>query len=34
MTGSELDGYLRQVVTTGPLQEAGPDTMSPHDIMR
>ena len=34
LTGGELDEYVRQVVTTGPLQEAGPETVPPKDIMR
>ena len=34
LTGGELDEYVKQVVTTGPLQEAGPETLPPKDIMR
>ena len=34
LKGGELEEYMRQVVTTGPLQEAGPETLPPKDIMR
>ena len=34
LTSGELDEYIRQVVTTGPLQEVAPDTVPPKDIMR
>ena len=34
LTGGELDEFVKQVVTTGPLQEAGPQTLPPKDILR
>jgi dynactin 1 len=34
LKGGELEEYMRQVVTTGPLQEARPETLPPKDILR